>query len=255
MSQIYSKSSFDRFGDDLCELILSYLSFDDKIRAQCVSTQFSRSVYQKQYELTLNEKLFTRFKKSYIFGNEWTDIKSFKWLIKKMTSLTKLSIKYNTFWCKFSIFLKMIELTIKYCKYLKDIEIDFIHIRDFEANILFKKFGIYITKVIFRRGYYFGRSYCITDLSNCTSLKEIDIMDIDHLFHGRNNCLINCLNKITFCFSNWDMITFENLVNLNKKTLETLVVFIHRLINPNPLGSFMVQLTKIKGLRKLKIKL
>jgi hypothetical protein len=27
----YSKSSFERFGDDLCELLLSYLSIGDKI--------------------------------------------------------------------------------------------------------------------------------------------------------------------------------------------------------------------------------
>ena len=254
MSQIYSKSSFDRFGDDLCELILSYLSFDDKIRAQCVSTQFSRSVYQKQYELTLNEKVFTRLKKSDILGNERTDIKSYKLFIKKMTSLTKLSIKYNTLWCRISKLLQMIELTIKYCKYLKDIEIDFIHIRDYEADRVFKKFGPYITKVKFSRGDYFGESYCITNLSNCTSLKVLKTMDIHHLFHGKNNCLINCLKEITFCLTNWDVETFENFLSLNMYSLETVVVFIHHFIHPNHLEIFLFQLTKIRGLRKLKIK-
>ena len=28
--------SFNRFDDDLCELLLSYLSFEDKMRFECV---------------------------------------------------------------------------------------------------------------------------------------------------------------------------------------------------------------------------
>ena len=31
----YSRDSFDRFGDDLTELILSFMSFEDKIRLEC----------------------------------------------------------------------------------------------------------------------------------------------------------------------------------------------------------------------------
>jgi hypothetical protein len=33
----YSKNSFYRFGDDLCELLLSYLTLEDKFRFECVS--------------------------------------------------------------------------------------------------------------------------------------------------------------------------------------------------------------------------
>ena len=41
----------DRICDDLCEVLLSYLSFEDKIRFECVSQQFKRTVYQKQHEI------------------------------------------------------------------------------------------------------------------------------------------------------------------------------------------------------------
>ncbi len=71
MSKIYSKYSFDRYGDDMCELILSYLSFEDKIRFECVSTQFCRLVYQKQYELIIDEKFFNKLKQTDTLGNEW----------------------------------------------------------------------------------------------------------------------------------------------------------------------------------------
>ncbi len=40
----YKYDSFDRFGDDLCELLLSFLSFDCKTR---VSKQWKRLVFNK----------------------------------------------------------------------------------------------------------------------------------------------------------------------------------------------------------------
>ena len=46
--KVYSKDSMDRFGDDLTELILSYLTLEDKIRLECVSKQWKRCVFQRQ---------------------------------------------------------------------------------------------------------------------------------------------------------------------------------------------------------------
>src|SRR5690349_4260058 len=43
-----SKSSFDRFGDDLTEVILSYLPFDNKFRFECLSKQIQSLIYSKQ---------------------------------------------------------------------------------------------------------------------------------------------------------------------------------------------------------------
>ena len=47
--KVYAKNSFDRFGDDLTELILQYLTFEDKIRLECVSKQWRRLVFNKQF--------------------------------------------------------------------------------------------------------------------------------------------------------------------------------------------------------------
>ncbi|CAG2107734.1 unnamed protein product [Medioppia subpectinata] len=38
----YSKDSFDRFGDDLCEELLSFLTFEDRFRCECLSKQWRR---------------------------------------------------------------------------------------------------------------------------------------------------------------------------------------------------------------------
>ena len=44
--KVHLKDSMDRFGDDLTELILSFLWFEDKIRLECVSKQWKRCVFQ-----------------------------------------------------------------------------------------------------------------------------------------------------------------------------------------------------------------
>ena len=50
----YRKDSMDRFGDDLTELIVSYLWFEDKVRLQCVSKQWRRLIYEKQFVIELS---------------------------------------------------------------------------------------------------------------------------------------------------------------------------------------------------------
>ena len=51
--KVYAKNTFDRFGDDLTELIVSYLWFEDKVRLECVSKQWRRLVFNKQFELEI----------------------------------------------------------------------------------------------------------------------------------------------------------------------------------------------------------
>ena len=46
----------DRFGDDLTELILSYLPLKDKIKLECVSKQSKRCVFEKQFVINITDK-------------------------------------------------------------------------------------------------------------------------------------------------------------------------------------------------------
>ena len=49
-----NRDSFDdRFCDDLCENILQYLPLEHKIRLECVSKQFQRTIFQRQNEIIL----------------------------------------------------------------------------------------------------------------------------------------------------------------------------------------------------------
>ena len=53
--KVYAKNSFDRLGDDLTELIVSYLWFEDKVRLECVSKQWRRLVFNKQFVIQFSE--------------------------------------------------------------------------------------------------------------------------------------------------------------------------------------------------------
>ena len=44
----------DRFGVDLIEEVLQYLTFEDKIRLECVSKQWKRCVFQRQFVIRID---------------------------------------------------------------------------------------------------------------------------------------------------------------------------------------------------------
>ncbi len=44
----YNCNSFDRFGDDLCQLLFSYLTAKQKLRFECVSKQWKNLIFNKQ---------------------------------------------------------------------------------------------------------------------------------------------------------------------------------------------------------------
>src|SRR6202035_3846331 len=45
---------FEIIGDDLCEYILSFITFEDKIRLETVCKQWKQFIYNKQFVLNIN---------------------------------------------------------------------------------------------------------------------------------------------------------------------------------------------------------
>ena len=54
--KVYAKNSMDRFGDDLTEEVIQYLKFKDKIRLECVSKQWKRCVFQRQFGIEIGSE-------------------------------------------------------------------------------------------------------------------------------------------------------------------------------------------------------
>ena len=99
----YRRDSFeDRFCDDLCEEILQYLSLEDKLRLECVSKQFQRTVFKRQYKLYINmrgpevHKIYLKDKvfgfKSYrnYYYIEDQSMHLFEALLKKCPNITSI---------------------------------------------------------------------------------------------------------------------------------------------------------------------
>ncbi|CAG2119900.1 unnamed protein product, partial [Medioppia subpectinata] len=63
--QMYAKNSFDRFGDDLVRLILSYLSFnsfEEKSLHESVSKQFRKVIYDTINDISIRHEVIVKMR-------------------------------------------------------------------------------------------------------------------------------------------------------------------------------------------------
>jgi hypothetical protein len=114
----YSKDSFDRFGDDLYELLLSYLSISDKIYFECLSKQWQRLVFIKQQKLIKNSINYFRIYDTIIVSQKvWNENKLpiIKCLTKKFKYIIDLEIS-------FIINNQILEIFAKNCKFLTKVK-------------------------------------------------------------------------------------------------------------------------------------
>ncbi len=139
MSTYYRNDSFShRICDDLCEVLLSYLSFEDKIRFECVSKQFKRCVFVKQFKLNLCEN------KVLMNGNLINE-KAYEIVLKKCLNISALFMPFsedlteNTF-----------KLITKYCLRLKEIVFDINGINEETVRQFGQKCGQKLEKINFK---------------------------------------------------------------------------------------------------------
>ena len=128
----------DRFCDDLCSVIVSYLSFEDKIRFECVSHQFQRYLFVKQYVIEFNNNNNSIFntqnnlsKLTLFNGN--IRFKAFESVLKKCKFINKIVISIERIGCKNRG--QVLQLITKYCKHLKSIVFNF---KDINEKVLFE---------------------------------------------------------------------------------------------------------------------
>lgn len=98
------RDSFDRISDYLCEEILSHLAPDHKIKLECVSKQFQRTIFRRQRRLVVapggNEwsrvknAILKRFVGDYNVKHK-IDAKRFNHLLSKFRHIEDIVINYN----------------------------------------------------------------------------------------------------------------------------------------------------------------
>lgn len=139
MSRVYSRQSFDRFGDDFCELILSYLRLFDKIRYECLSKQFRRCVYSKQLRLIVENNVFKRLLRNKRNGKQVIDVKRFETFVQKLWNVRRIDVEYSQLWCDFDKFVRLLQLSVNHCQYLNEINFYFVNITDDQVMLKIEK--------------------------------------------------------------------------------------------------------------------
>ena len=96
----WPKSSFDRFSDDLTELILGFLPIEDKFRFECLNKRVQTMIFKKQNKLKLCQKRRVAGysdQEEVVGPNTITDFNGFNGLergVKKLEWLTRVDIEW-----------------------------------------------------------------------------------------------------------------------------------------------------------------
>ena len=125
MTSIYSKCSFDRFGDDLMEVLLSYIAFEHCFRFRCVSKQWKRLICNKQMYFIIN----------HIFDSknrclcDPIYLRRIELIVKNCPNIT--SIDFSSY----RLFDEVFKLITKYCNNLYEVKFNMWGLYDLPESI------------------------------------------------------------------------------------------------------------------------
>ena len=128
-NEIIRNSFEDRFCDDLSEVILQFLPLKDKFRFECVSKQFQRTVFQKEYHLDLSQILFQMRNLSI---NQKKEV---------LETLLKKLVNIRSFRSLYLLNDSDIDLMVKYCNNLMKINVILSQISETKRKAFVDKFG------------------------------------------------------------------------------------------------------------------
>ena len=244
----YPKDSMDRLGDDLTELVLSYLSFDNSVRFECVSKQWRRLVYQRQNKLIIDGQFIRKKpegRREPLFRTE-----ALESVLKKCPNVTTINIQRGRH--KLANLDQVLELVIKYCDRLYEFTAISGHLSDDLILRFFEKFGPKLkTITFFNPKENLTRFQTIIQL--CPRLESIKSLNLRllHLFDGKE-VLVKSLKSFNYRFSLDDIERLEVFVERNKNSLESLSLDMSEHIaddNDHLLYDQLVRLNKLKRLR------
>jgi len=243
------RQSFGRFCDDLTQVIISFLPIADKIRLECVSKQFQRLIFNKQFDLTIHprsteekifsDKLIKEFKECKSFNDYIiVDEKAFESVLKKFKFINKIwiySAKNNG---------TVLQLITKYCNYLKVIKFDFRKIGKRSLAQFGQKCGqklrfIYFLGEISSENYKKLMKFC----PNVEKVYDINInVLIDSEISLKKLIEIESLKGID------SKEVMEKLVDNNKKTLNKLHI---DLLESKDNNNLLLQVSRLEKLEDL----
>src|SRR5882724_5406406 len=162
----YSRNSFERFGDDFCEHLLSFLTLKDKIVLEMVSKQWKRTIYNKQTDLRVfnvfpiepiqhlinsyvNDLLVPIVVKNFVsgFANNMNmktiDSHRLKSLLSKCKFIKNIELT------RVYVDSDLLELIGSYCPNLERIQLDMIGLEEKDIDRFGLKYGKQLKKIKF----------------------------------------------------------------------------------------------------------
>ena len=230
-----NKSSFERFGDDLSELILSFLPITDKLRYECVSKQFQRLVFNKQHVLDIHvfgiiEPQFgSHLVKCLLVSNEKTfhktiNKKAFECVLKKFNRIKSLNI------CdQIRVDNSVIALIANNCHHLQELIIDAKSFNDIDESfikLLGQKCGQKLKSIDFSYycSYYNNKSSILYGFS--PNIKEFCFNDLKIITSKPNNFYTK-LEKIVFGSQSFSFGEFTRFVDSYCNQIKSISISIH----------------------------
>ena len=206
-SDSQNRDSFDeRICDDLSEVILQFLPLKDKLRLECVSKQFSRTVFIKQREIDSKSELFLN--NDFSLKSVVKQLKIFELIVKKFQNINK--IEFSSRFLKFDEntdhYNEAIDILIKNCNNLTHFDVYFNWISNENQKLFLNKFG---SKIILSETYIFNLSKSFFDSNN------VDLLHLQSPFPQVTDLQLNRLERLDINY-------------LEEKDLDQLEVFVER---------------------------
>ena len=245
MSTIYSKKSFERFGDDLCEYVFSFITFEDSFRLRCVSKQWKHLIFNKQKHLTIDKSFETyNVKKLEVIFANCLNIKSIDFNVSSgHKSFIFGYITGNT-----DLNLTKIRFNVKFLKR---------HI----IKEFFEKFGNKI-KSIELRGDQNDNQFILQLCPNVTDLKTISLKSCFYRIYGnyrRFGLNSDELKSISFQFKSsyntyyTDCRRIDEIIKRNENSLQSFEVKYKNNVKLKELNLLSTSISKLTNLKSLSI--
>ncbi|CAG2111734.1 unnamed protein product [Medioppia subpectinata] len=254
-----------KFGDDMCQHILSYLSGEERFRYESVSKQWQRVVYETQTELII-DKYFKD-----------------KRILKKCKNITRIAIKELRYLTDV-----MCGIIIRHCNRLNDLSICFpkcdenvvwdnddefedpyleaIYLQRTITPSTSKKFLVKFAQQLqtISVDHWFGKYWneyndwfwrdFAKKLNKCTNLRSLKIHSREsywHLFNGsQNECLFTRLQTIDVRSDECDIKSFNTFVDNYKSGLKFMAISVS---DKQPVRELMNGMSQMKALTHVEI--
>jgi hypothetical protein len=239
----FKRQSFDKFGDDFCELIISYLSLEDKIKFECVSKQWQTLIYNKQNTLIINNSNpLEPIKGSTILSKYLENVlKKAKFITKIVTDFDLSEIPNGE---------QVLELISKYCSHLKSIKFDFNGINDSTIEAFAENSSKKLTEIELIP----NNTKCLDKLCALFPLlKTINNFSINS-FDDSNEVAKNLkLKNLSLIFRPGDGLKLSTISNLYKNSVQKLSITCQQRLKDSDVVHMIKQLSEFKNCETLSI--